>query len=102
MSIVKSWSEYVRRISRGITQEQISELTGISQTTVSSWLRSAPSTPKADMVIAFARAFRQPPMQALAAAGYLTAAEVASTARTPLGVYSTDELFDEVRRRTSG
>ena len=101
MLIVESWPEYVRRISKTLTQEQISELTGISQTTVSSWLRAAPSVPKADMVIAFARAFRQPPMEALAAAGYLTAAEVASTARTPLGVYSTAELFEEMRKRTS-
>lgn len=102
MLIVESWPEYARRVSKGMTQEQISELTGISQTTVSSWLRSAPSTPKAEMVIAFARAFRQPPMEALAAAGYLTAAEAATTAHTPLGVYSTDELFHEMRRRTSG
>jgi transcriptional regulator with XRE-family HTH domain len=99
MFIVESWSDYVRRVSKGLTQEQISEVTGISQTTVSSWLRSAPSTPKAEMVIALARAFRQPPIEALAAAGYLTAAEAASTAHTPLGVYSSGELFDELRRR---
>jgi len=53
------------------------------------------------MVIAFCRAFQLPPLEALAAAGYLTAAEAASTARTPLGAYSTAELFDEMRRRTS-
>jgi transcriptional regulator with XRE-family HTH domain len=101
MLIVQSWPDYVRRTSKGLTQEQIAERTGISQTTISSWLRSAPSRPKADMVIAYCRAFQLPPLDALAAAGYLTAAEAASTARTPLGAYSTAELFDEMRRRTS-
>ena len=101
MRIVENWPAYVRRVSKALKQEQISEVTGISQTTVSSWLRGAPAMPKAEMVIVFARAFHQPPVEALAAAGYLDAAEAASMSRTALTEYSTAELFDELRRRTS-
>jgi len=96
------WPAYVRRVAKALTQEEISGRTGISQTTVSAWLRGAPAMPKAEMVIVFARAFGQPPVEALAAAGYLDASEAASMSRTPLSDYSTDELFDELRSRSQG
>jgi hypothetical protein len=96
---VQTWPDYVRRISKGLKQEEISEMTGISQTTISAWFRGAPAMPKAEMVIAFAKAFRQPPVEALVAAGYLDAADAASTVRTPLSEYSSGELFDELRSR---
>jgi transcriptional regulator with XRE-family HTH domain len=100
MKLVETWPQYVRRISRSLKQEEISEMTGISQTTVSAWLRGAPAMPKAESVIIFAKAFGQPPVEALVAAGYLDSADVASTVRTPLSEYSSTELFDELRART--
>lgn len=92
----------MRRISKALKQEEISEMTGISQTTVSAWFRGAPAMPKAEMVIAFAKAFKQPPVEALVAAGYLDAADAASTVRTPLSEYRDGELYDELRRRHPG
>ena len=99
MFLVQSWPEYVRKITGGLKQEQISATSGISQTTVSNWLRGAPFTPKAETVIAFARAFKQPAVEALVAAGYLEASDAATTVRTPLRQFSTDELMAELRTR---
>ena len=101
MELVETWPQYVRRISKALKQEEIAEMTGISQTTVSSWLRGAPAMPKAESVIIFAKAFGQPAVEALAAAGYLQASEVASTVRTPLSEYDELELVEELRRRMS-
>lgn len=99
MAQMETWPEYVRRIAGGMKQEQISEVTGISQTSISAWLRGAPTTPKAESVIAFARGFSQPAVEALAAAGYLDAVEAAATVRTPLSEYSRSELLEELLRR---
>lgn len=96
---VEIWPQYVRRISKSLTQMQIAELTGLSQATVSSWLRGAPGLPNAVSVATFARAFNQPPVEALAAAGYLEINEATATARTPLFKYSDEELMGELLRR---
>jgi transcriptional regulator with XRE-family HTH domain len=101
MFVVETWPEYVRRIAGGMRQEQISALTGISQTTVSTWLRGAPGLPRAESVIAFARGFKVAPVQALVAAGYLQTDEANVKARTPLSEYEELELVDELRRRMS-
>ena len=99
MNLVETWPEYVRRIAGGMRQEQISKATGISQATVSSWLRGAPGLPKAASVIAFARGFDQSPVKALVVAGYLEADEAAIKARTPLGEYSREELLEHLLGR---
>lgn len=101
MFLVQTWPAYVRRVTGGSKQEQISETTGISQTTISNWLRGAPLTPKAETVIAFAKSYNQPAVEALVAAGYLEASDAAATVRTPLEQFSTDELLDELRKRTA-
>ena len=101
MLVVETWPEYVRRIAGGMRQEQISKMTGISQATVSAWLRGAPGLPKAESVIAFARGFEVAPVQALVAAGYLRIDEAAIKARTALSEYEELELVDELRRRMS-
>ena len=81
-------------------QEQVSERSGISQATISAWIRGAPSVPKAETVIAFAKSFGHSPVKALMIAGYLDATDAEAMARTPIGEYSTAELFDELRRRS--
>jgi transcriptional regulator with XRE-family HTH domain len=101
MRVVESWPDYVRRVSKALKQEQIAERTGISQATISAWFRGAPTAPKAETVIAFAKSFGQSPVKALVVAGYLDAADTDPTSRTALTEYSTAELFDELRRRTS-
>ena len=93
---MESWSAYVRRIAGGLTQEKIAERTGLAQTNVGRWLRAAPGAPKAESVIVFARAFGQPPIEALIAAGYLDAADAATGARTELSEYSRKELLEHL------
>lgn len=99
---VETWAEYVRRIAGTLTQLQIAEKTGVAQTNIGRWLRGDPGMPKADSVVAFARAFKQPPVEALIAAGYLSIEEGSAKkgARTPIKEYSTDELLTELSRRT--
>lgn len=95
------WPAYVRQIAAGLTQAQIAKKTGeVSTSNVGRWMRGELGKPDAENVIAFARAFGRPPAEALAAAGYLRADEADPAARSPLSVYSTAELFDELRRRT--
>lgn len=101
MRVVEDWPEYVRKVTQGHTQAQIAQRTGISVSNIGRWLRGElVATPDAANVIAFARAFNQPPIEALAAAGYFTPDEIEPTGRTPISQYGTDELLDELRRRT--
>jgi transcriptional regulator with XRE-family HTH domain len=100
MSKMENWPQYVRRAARGLKQEQIAERTGISQATISAWLRGAPAAPKAETVIAFAKSFGQSPVKALVIAGYLDRADADLSARSPLSEYSSSELFDELRSRS--
>lgn len=98
----ESWAEYVRRVTRSMTQTQIAEKTGVAQTAIGRWLRGETGAPRAESVVAFARAVGKPPVEALIAAGYLHPDEVAATASVQSSVreFTTDELLNEVRRRT--
>ena len=96
---MESWSAYVRRVAGGLTQVQIAEKTGLAQTNVGRWLRGDPGAPKAESVIAFAKSFGQPPVEALVAAGYLDVADAASTVRTALTEYSREELLEHLLSR---
>lgn len=97
---MESWAQYVRRVAGVLTQAEIADKIGVAQTNVSRWLRGDPGLPKAESVIAFARAFRQPPGEALLAAGYISADEAQNFGtRTPLSQYSLDELFAEIQSR---
>lgn len=95
-----SWPDYVRRVAAGLTQAQIAARVGISTSSAGSWVRGDPVQPDADKVIAFAKAFGQPPLEALTAAGYFTHDETVPQTRTPLSAYADIELLDELRRRT--
>lgn len=99
---VENWSEYVRRITRGYTQAQIADRAGVAESNVGRWLRGQRGRPLPDSVLALAKAFDRPPVEALIAAGWVTAEDVTMPARTPLSVYSLSDLLDEVRRRTVG
>ena len=105
MLSMETWSEYVRRVSSPLTQTQISERCGVAQTNIGRWLRGDPGLPRAESVVAFARAFEQPVIEALVAAGYITPDEVGISfvphkGRTSIREFSTEELFAELRRRT--
>jgi transcriptional regulator with XRE-family HTH domain len=103
--IVEDWSAYVRRVAGGLGQLDIAERTGLAQTNIGRWLRGEPVVPKAESVVAFARAFNEPPVEALVAAGYITEEEAGAKARrakTPLREYSEVELLQEVLGRKTG
>ena len=98
---MNTWSDYVHHHTKGLTQVQVAEKTGIAQSNVGRWLRGEPGTPKAESVIALARAFNQPPVEALIAAGYITAEEAGAAikVRTAISEYSAVEHLDELRRK---
>ena len=99
---MEDWCEYVRRIAGGLNQLEIAAKTGLAQTNIGRWMRGEHVVPKAESVVAFARAFGEPPVEALVAAGYITAEEAGAKARrqrTPLSEYSEEELVDDLRRR---
>jgi transcriptional regulator with XRE-family HTH domain len=98
---VDSWARYVARVTGDMKQAEIAERTGVAQTNVGRWLRGDPGLPRAESVVAFARAFGQSPIEALVAAGYISLEESAGRSRTPISEYSTDELFEELRHRTT-
>lgn len=96
------WSGYVRRVSGGRNQLDIAAKTGLAQTNIGRWLRGESVVPKAESVVAFARAYGQSPLEALVAAGYITEEEAGIRPRktkTPLKEYSEVELLEEMLRR---
>lgn len=97
----EQWSEYVARVIQGKNQSQIAYATGVNQTAIGRWLRGD-NTPRADLVVEFARALNLEPLAALVAAGYITAEEAGANVivRAPLADYSIDELLTEIRDRT--
>lgn len=102
---MEDWSDYVRRIAGGLNQLEIAAKTGLAQTNIGRWMRGEHVIPKAESVVAFARAFNEPPVEALVAAGYITAEEAGARARkakTPLREYSEHELIDELSSRFPG
>ena len=97
---LESWPEYLRRISGGQTQAQIAERIGIGRLSVCNWLHGK-TRPKAETVIAVARVYGRPPIEALLAANYLRSAEVGQPVevRTSPREISAADLAAEVRRR---
>lgn len=98
----ENWAEYVRRVTRSMSQTEIADKAGVAQTAVGRWLRGDTGAPRAESVVAFARAIGRPPVEALIAAGYLEPGDATETASVQASIrdVSTDELLDELRRRT--
>jgi hypothetical protein len=70
------WAKYVDRVIGDTGQAEAAKMAGVDQSCISRW-RSGKlqRAPDARAVVAFARAFGRPAVEALAAAGYITAAE---------------------------
>jgi transcriptional regulator with XRE-family HTH domain len=97
--MTESWSEYVRRISRGVDRKDIAAAAGIDASAISRWIAGA-NRPDAVKVVSFARAFQKPPLEALVAAGYLEPEEVnAKVALVDVRSMPTEELMAELARR---
>jgi transcriptional regulator with XRE-family HTH domain len=92
------WGDYVRRVTAGLSQKDISERTGLDPSAISRWLRSL-NEPRAEKAVAFARQMGASPIEALVAAGYITRSEAGATIRTPISDYTEVELLDELKRR---
>jgi transcriptional regulator with XRE-family HTH domain len=97
-----SWWEYVVTVTGSAAQKDIAAATGIDQSSISRWQRGT-NTPRAEAVVALARAYSRSPVEALVAAGYLASDEVGVVELTTLSGdlrgASIDSLLSELRRR---
>jgi transcriptional regulator with XRE-family HTH domain len=96
------WWRYVVTVTGNATQKDIASATGIDQSSISRWQRGT-NTPRAEAVVAFARAYGRSPVEALVAAGYLSPTELGvvemTTLTGDLSRASIDSLLSEIRRR---
>ncbi len=97
-----TWWRYVVTVTGDATQSEIAGATGIDQSSISRWQRGT-NTPRAEAVIAFARAYGRSPVEALVAAEYLTSEDMGvvemTTLTGDLTRVSSDSLLSELRRR---
>jgi len=97
-----TWWQYVLTVTGNAAQRDIAEATGIDQSSISRWQRGT-TTPRAEAVVAFARAYGHSPVEALVAAGYLRSDELGvvelTTLTGDLTTVSVDSLLSELRRR---
>lgn len=97
-----TWWRYVMTVTGNAPQKDIAGTTGIDQSSISRWQRGT-TTPRAEAVVALARAYGRSPVEALVAAGYLSSSEVGvvelTTLTGDLTGASIDSLLGEIRRR---
>lgn len=95
----ETWWEYVRRISRGGTQRDIAAIVGVDSSRITGWKQG--DIPRAENVVAFARAYKRSPLEALIAARYINAADVDTAVEVTASAAElhSDDLLEEVRRR---
>jgi len=97
-----SWWQYVVTVTGNAAQKDIAAATGIDQSSISRWQRGT-NTPRAEAVVALARAYGRSPVEALVAAGYLASDELGvvelTTLTGDLRGASIDSLLSELRRR---
>jgi transcriptional regulator with XRE-family HTH domain len=97
-----SWWQYVVTVTGDAAQKEIAAATGIDQSSISRWQRGT-NNPRAEAVVALARAYGRSPVEALVAAGYLASDELGvvelTTLTGDLRRASIDSLLSEIRRR---
>lgn len=88
--------DYVRQVAGTATPSEISRRIGVTPSSVARWQMSAP---KIDTVIAFARAYERPIVEAFIGAGFLTREDIEITeVRANIAALPTDELVKELHR----
>ena len=92
-----TWWRYVVAVTGAATQKDIASATGIDQSSISRWQRGA-NTPRAEAVVAFARAYDRSPVEALVAAGYLSSDETGVAELITLTGDAPEASGDEVGR----
>ena len=100
-----TWWQYVVTVTGNAAQKDVADASGIDQSSISRWQRGV-ITPRAEAVVALARAYGRSPVEALVAAGYLSSDEVGvvelTTLTGDLTAVSIDSLLNELRRRVLG
>ena len=86
----ENWTEYVQRVTAGVARKDVAQAAGIDASGISRWINSE-QQPRAENVVAFARGLRQPPIEALIAAGYLEPHEASGVIEV---MRSREELSD--------
>lgn len=84
-----TWHQYVHTIAAGDTNVEISRKTGINPSKISRWGQQ----PKAEDAVAFARGYSQPALEALIAAGYITAED--AKARVEIDVLRPEQMTNQ-------
>lgn len=96
----ESWWEYVSRISADAARKDVAAAAQIDVSALSRW--KAGDTPRAENVIALARAYGRPVDEAMIAAGYFTVEDLVDdpvVVQSSIRDVSDAELADEVSRR---
>lgn len=97
------WWTYLKTVAGTEDGQTIADAAGVSPPQVSRW-KSGKNRPDADKLARFARTYQRPPVEALVAAGYLTANEAAEAIEIHRGpdALTDDELLTEIRQRMKG
>lgn len=97
-----TWAEYVRAVIGDESGRAVAQLIGQSESAISRWKTGA-VVPEPRQAVAFARAFERNPIEALIAAGYLTAEEAGQSIDPPrplqLREFTDLEIASEMLRR---
>jgi transcriptional regulator with XRE-family HTH domain len=97
----ESFWEYVTRIAGDQQNREIAQSIGVDASAISRW--RAGEQPRVRTVIAFARGYGRPAVEALIAAGYLEMSDAFSAVEVGKGMglseISDDDLWAEVQRR---
>ena len=101
MSTGESWWDYVQRVSAHAANKDIAAAAQMDASAISRWKRG--DKPRAENVVAFARGYNRPAVEALLAAGYLTEQDITIMGAVPV-IRSTreipnSELIEEMQRR---
>lgn len=91
------------RIAGTSEQKTIAEVSGIGTTVISRWFKGH-NEPSAKLVVAFARAYKRPPVEALVAAGVIRDSDAADVIEVHRSADSLDddELIAVIRQRMKG
>lgn len=98
---MQSWAEYVREVARGDRQTDISERTGIDQTTISRWLNGEMRAVTPRSVTRFAQGYNRKVLEAFVVAGLISESDARARVTVPagLGMYDDASLISELARR---
>lgn len=101
--VENKWARYMKTATDGANDSTIAAALAVSPSTVGRW-RSGASQPQPQQVVAFAREFQRSPINALVAAGYISASETETAEVEPgsaddLSDVSTMRLLEELTHR---